>query len=127
MSADGHLFRRVLVGGASFDDPLGGLAGDLGDELEVGVVVQYDKASALGDGSDESVDQRDRPVEPPVHKALLDVQRTPEVSFGGRRSLEGIEPGRDCFVVGGGAGAEAEFVDDWGAECDLAGCYAGGG
>ncbi len=126
MSADGHLFR-VLVGGASFDNPLGGLAGDLGNELEVGVVVQYDKASALGDGSDQSVDQRDCPVKPPVHEALLEVKGAPEVSFGGRRSLEGIEPGRGCVVVGGGAGAEAQFVDDRGAECDLAGCYAGGG
>ena len=94
MSADGHLFRRVLVGGASFDDPLGGLAGDLGDELEVGVVMQYDKASALGDGSYESVNQRDRPVKPPVHEALLDVKRAPEVVLGGRCSLEGCEPGR---------------------------------
>ncbi len=117
----------MLVGGASFDNPLGGLAGDLSDELQVGVVVQYDKASALGDGSDESVDQRDRPVEPPVHKALLDVQRTPEVALGGRRSLEGIEPGRGRVVVGGGAGAEAEFVDDWGAQCDLTRRNAGGG
>ena len=117
----------ALVGRASFDDPLGGLAGDLGDELKVSVVVQYDKASTLGDGSDESVDQRDRSVEPPVHKALLDVQRTPEVALGGRRSLEGTEPGRGRVVVGGGAGTEAQFVDDRGTQCDLAGCYPGGG
>lgn len=126
MSADGHLFR-VLVGGASFDNPLGGLAGDLGNELEVGVVVQYDKASALGDGSDQSVDQRDCPVKPPVHKALLDVQRTPEVALGGRRSLERIEPGRGRVVVGSGAGAETQFIDDRGAQCDLTRRNAGGG
>ena len=127
MSADGHLFRRVLVGGASFDNPLGGLAGDLGNELKVGVVVQYDKASTLGDGCDESVDQRDRPVKPPVHEALLDVKGAPEVALGGRCSLEGCEPGRGRVVASGSAGAEAQLVDDRGAQCDLTGRNAGGG
>ena len=40
---------------ASVDEPLDGLTGDPGDELEVLVVVEHDQARALCDRSDDQV------------------------------------------------------------------------
>jgi len=41
------------------DDPLHGLAGQLGDALEVGVVVQQREAGRFGARSDQQIGQRD--------------------------------------------------------------------
>jgi len=78
----------LSVGGASLDDPLGGLARELRDELEVGVVVQHDQSAALGHRGHEGVDQRDRPVTASAHEAALNVECAPEIALGGRRLLE---------------------------------------
>lgn len=48
------------VGGASLDDPFVLLTGDLGDELEVGVVVEDRQPADLSGGGHESVDERER-------------------------------------------------------------------
>ena len=53
---DAHGAARS-VGGASVDDPLVGLAGDLGDEFEVGVVVEDREAAGFGGRGDEGVDE----------------------------------------------------------------------
>jgi len=48
--------RRPEIG-FTVEDPFGGLAGDGGDQLEVGVVVQYGEVTGPSDRGDESVDQ----------------------------------------------------------------------
>ena len=44
-----------LGNGAGWDDPLGRLTGDVGNEIEVAVVVQHDKPGGFGRRSDEQV------------------------------------------------------------------------
>src|SRR5215207_3577119 len=51
---------RLLSGSAA--EPFGRLAGDLRDEVEVLVLMQDDEASALGDGCNEQIWHRRRPV-----------------------------------------------------------------
>lgn len=43
---------------SAWNDPLLGLAGDLGNELEVRVVVQHHEVPSLGGGGDQRVDER---------------------------------------------------------------------
>lgn len=49
--------RTRSIGGAPVDHPFVGLAGDLGHEFEVGVVVQDNEAARLGGSSHKGVDQ----------------------------------------------------------------------
>src|SRR5256885_16428241 len=48
--------------GSSCDDPLHRLTGDLGDEIEVVVVVQHHELGRLGGGSDQQVGDLGSPV-----------------------------------------------------------------
>ena len=47
-------------------NPFTGLAGDLGDQVVVGVVVDDDHGVPLGGGGDQQVGERDRPELPPL-------------------------------------------------------------
>lgn len=61
------------VGGSSWDDPLLGLAGDLSNQFEVGVVVQHGEVPSLCCRGDQSIDEGEGSVLAPVRKGGLDL------------------------------------------------------
>lgn len=65
--------RRGSVIAAPLDCPAVGLAGDLGDGLEVGVVMQHGQVAALRDSGHEGIHQGDRPVRSLLGEPALDV------------------------------------------------------
>lgn len=60
-------FHRISVSvdGAARDDPLMLLAGDRGDVLEVGVVVQHGGPVLLRDSRRQHIERASSPVQPP--------------------------------------------------------------
>ena len=60
------------VGGSSWDDPLVGLAGDLSNQFEVGVVVQHGQVPSLGCRGDQSIDEGEGSVVNAVREGGLD-------------------------------------------------------
>jgi hypothetical protein len=50
------------VGAAPLQNPLLGLPGDLGEHLEVRVIVENDEVASFRDGSDKPINQGDGPV-----------------------------------------------------------------
>jgi hypothetical protein len=116
----GHLRTSCSVHGSARDDPLRGLAGDLGDDVEVAVVVKNDQAGCGRGGGNQEVGDSRRAVLAGLDKATLD---RPGNLFGPYRHdnrNESIEKGQHCIVICHRPRRVANFEIGHDAAADLA-------
>lgn len=80
------------VRGSSFEDPFLFLAGDPGDQLEIGVVVEDDQSTSFCRNGHDGVDERQGPVATLCRERRLHLERPLVVRFGNRDRRECQEP-----------------------------------
>lgn len=118
----------VVIGqleGALGGDPLAGLAGNVGDQVEVLVVVEDREAGALGGHGDDRVRQRWGAVQRTAFlgQRLAYVQRTPPVLGTEGRLIQAPEILPQRLESGAVAGAVEKLPLHRAANRDLAGSY----
>ena len=107
-----------------------GLAGDGGDALEVGVVVEHDELSGFCYCRHESIYQRKRPVLTQLSQEALHFDCSQMVGISGWNMGEGGQHFHEFTVIGRTSGAKSEFESYRGAHrdapfCDQRGEYGG--
>jgi hypothetical protein len=75
--------------GAGGDYPLGGLAGDVSDALEIVVVVKHHETGDLGGSGDEKVGDLDTGLLSPLGACILHPQQTGRTPTGPTRQRPG--------------------------------------
>jgi hypothetical protein len=101
---------QVLRDGAAWYDPLGWLAGYLGDQVVVAVVVQDGDALSFGDRGDEQVGEADCPDLPAAPQRGLHVQGpVPVLVVRGQPFVAGVPVSSRFIEFGGGSGCPAQF------------------
>jgi SAM-dependent methyltransferase len=95
-------------------NPLSALAGDIGDQVEVAVVVEHSQVEGFAGGCDEQVGDLAASLAA-VRQEALDLQGAMEVSRGGLDGGEDIEGLHELIPLGGVARrvADLEVADGW--------------
>lgn len=75
------------------------LAGDLGNQFEIGVVVQDDQLASLSYRGNQGIDERKRSMLAFLSKLSLDADRPMMVAVGDRHSLKRVKPSHDRLVI----------------------------
>lgn len=117
-----------LLEGALWDDPLAGLIGNAGDQVEVLVVVENREAGALGGHSNDRVGQRGGAVKRAslFGQRLAYVKRARPVCGTEGRLIQAAEIFSQCPERGAVTGAVEKLPLHRAANRDLAGGYEAG-
>lgn len=96
-----------------------GLAGDLSDHFEVGVVVQHGQLPGFCCSGDQGVDEGEGPVLASRREGGLDFEGSSVVCIGGWNRWKGLEAVGDLPVVVRASGRVAELESDRIAQSNL--------